>query len=292
MNLNYLNYFVKLAEMHHYTRAAEQLGISQPSLSHAIRQLEDELGVPLFEKVGRNTTLTRFGEEFLECSKRTLSVLDDGVTALQRSARGEGLVRLGFLRALGTEYIPKLAAEYMAANPDKNIRFTFHSGITKDLLDDLESQKYDLVFCSKPVAERHVIATPVTEQELVMIVPNGHPLAGRGSIDLADAASYPFIQYSVGSGLRDLIDALFNSIGERPNISYETEEDQVIAGLVAQGLGISIVPRMEILERLDLSVLTISSPPYKREFFMVSNESVFLPRAAYNFQRFVLDSLN
>lgn len=96
MNLDYLRYFVKLAEVRHYTRAAEQLCISQPSLSHAIRQLETELGVPLFEKNGRNTALTRFGTDFLSCAQRTLAALDDGVTALQKSARGEGLIRLGF----------------------------------------------------------------------------------------------------------------------------------------------------------------------------------------------------
>lgn len=78
MNLFYLRYFVTLARVKHYTRAAEQLCITQPSLSHAISQLENELGVPLFEKSGRNTTLTRFGEEFLVCAEHTLSTLDAG----------------------------------------------------------------------------------------------------------------------------------------------------------------------------------------------------------------------
>ena len=100
MNLDHLRYFVKLAEVRHYTRAAEQLCISQPSLSHAINQLESELGVPLFERTGRNTTLTRFGEEFLECAQRSLGALDVGIDSLQRSAKGEGIVRLGFLRTL------------------------------------------------------------------------------------------------------------------------------------------------------------------------------------------------
>lgn len=90
MNLDYLRYFVRLAEVGHYTKAAEQLCITQPSLSHAIRQLEAELGVPLFERAGRNTTLTRFGAEFLDCARQTLSTLDQGVSSLQRSAQGGG----------------------------------------------------------------------------------------------------------------------------------------------------------------------------------------------------------
>ena len=87
MNLFQLRYFVTLAKMQHYTKAAHELCITQPSLSHAISQLEAELGVALFEKSGRNTTLTSFGEEFLICANRTLATLDSGVSSLQRSAR-------------------------------------------------------------------------------------------------------------------------------------------------------------------------------------------------------------
>lgn len=108
MNLFYLRYFVTLAKVQHYTKAAEQLCIAQPSLSHAITQLEKELGVPLFEKNGRRTVLTRFGEEFLVCAEKTLATLDEGMTSIQRSARGEGLIRLGFIRPLGVEFIPAL----------------------------------------------------------------------------------------------------------------------------------------------------------------------------------------
>ena len=150
MNLDHLRYFVKLAEVRHYTRAAEQLCISQPSLSHAINQLESELGVPLFERTGRNTTLTRFGEEFLECAQRSLGTLDVGIDSLQRSAKGEGIVRLGFLRTLGVEYIPKLTADFLAADPDCGIQFSFHSGLSGGLIDGLLQRKFDLVFCSEP----------------------------------------------------------------------------------------------------------------------------------------------
>ena len=88
-----------------------------------MRTLETELGVPLFERSGRNTVLTRYGREFLHCAQRTLATLDQGVGSLQHSAQGEGLIRLGFVRALGTVFIPKLAAQFLAAQPDKDIRF-------------------------------------------------------------------------------------------------------------------------------------------------------------------------
>lgn len=290
MNLDYLRYFVKLAEVQHYTKAAEQLCITQPSLSHAIRQLEAELGVPLFEKSGRNTDLTRFGKEFLDYAKRGIGTLDQGVASLQRGARGEGLIRLGFLRVLGTEYIPRLAARFLDANPDQNIRFSFHSDRTRALLDGLAGQVYDLVFCSHPSPQRRLTAVPVTRQDLVLIVPKNHPLSTQHSVDLSEILPYPLIYFEKGSGLREVIDGLFATVGVTPQIAYETEEDQVIAGLVAQGFGIAVVPYMDLLLKLDLSILQISVPLYKWEFFMVHNDAVFLPPAVRNFRQFVLDS--
>jgi len=146
VNLSHLRYFVELAHTRHYTRAAEHLFITQPSLSHAIGQLESELGVPLFERSGRNTTLTRLGEEFLVCAERTLSTLDSGVESLRRSAQGEGLIRLGLVRPLGVDFIPDLAARFLAENPGKEIHFTFGTGVTQQLLDGLLARRYDLVF--------------------------------------------------------------------------------------------------------------------------------------------------
>ena len=96
MNLFHLRYFIELAHIRHYTKAAEHLCIAQPSLSHAISQLEAELGVPLFERSGRNTTLTCFGEQFLDCAENALKTLDSGIEMLRQSAQGAGDHTAGF----------------------------------------------------------------------------------------------------------------------------------------------------------------------------------------------------
>lgn len=288
MNLDHLRYFVKLAEVRHYTRAAEQLCISQPSLSHAINQLESELGVPLFERSGRNTSLTRFGEEFLECARRSLDTLDVGIGSLQRSSRGEGIVRLGFLRTLGVDFIPKLTADFLAADPGCGIEFSFHSDLTGGLIDGLLQRRFDLVFCSEPDPSLGLSAVPVMSQELVMIVPKNHPLAGRENVDLAETLQYPAIFFAEGSGLRRIIDRMYEKIGGKPVSFIETEEDEVIAGLVSAGFGTAVVPYMDMLQKLDISVLKITSPPYRRDFFMVQDDSVFLLPAAQRFRSFVL----
>lgn len=288
MNLDHLRYFVKLSELRHYTRAAEQLCISQPSLSHAISQLESELGVPLFEKSGRNTVLTRYGEEFLECAQRSLGILDAGMESLQRSAKGEGVVRLGFLRTLGVDFIPKLTSDFIAADPNSGVEFSFHSDLSSGLIDGLLQHKFDLVFCSEPEKSLGLTATPVTSQKLVMIVPNGHPLADRESIGLAETLGYPAVWFTKGSGLRKVVDEMYEQVGGKPISVVETEEDEVIAGLVAAGFGIAVVPDMDMLHKLDISVLEITSPPYHRDFFMAWDDSVFMSPAAQRFRSFVL----
>lgn len=289
MNLFHLRYFVQLAHTKHYTQTAKQLCITQPSLSHAIAQLEAELGVPLFEKTGRNTMLTHFGEEFLACAENTLSTLDEGVEVMQRNARGEGIIRLGLLRTLGIEYVPRLAAGFLAENQGKDIRFTFSTGSTQELLEKLSARQFDLVFSSKPPAEMGFTAIPVDKQDLVLIVPRNHPLAGRHTVDLTETLPYAQVYFSKASGLRNVVDGLYTQIGERPHISYETEEDQVIAGLVAQGFGIAIVPYMEILLRLDVKIIQISHPTWERNFYIVSNDKAFQSPVVRQFRQFVLN---
>lgn len=289
MNLLHLRYFAELAKTQHYTKAAEALCITQPTLSHAINQLEAELGLPLFEKQGRNVRLTYNGEQFLEYTKSALDSIDEGVELLQSVGRGEGIIRLGLLRTLGVDFIPTLAAEFLKSQPGKNIRFSFHTGVTGELLHGLAERKYDLVFASKPSEELGFKSVPVNKQDLVLIVPDGHPLTDKHTIDLADTLPYPQVSFTQGSGLRDIVMRLYSKIDAVPNIAYETEEDQVVAGLVAAGFGIAIVPYMEMLLRLNVKILPIVHPTWERYFYMISDDKAYQSQAVQKFRKFVID---
>ena len=291
MNLFHLRYFVELAHTRHYTKAAEQLCIAQPSLSHAIRQLEEELGVPLFEKSGRNTTLTCFGEQFLDCAENALKTLDSGVEMLHQSALGAGTIRLGFLRVLGINWLPALAEKFLAGHRDVPVRFTFHTGVTSELLEGLKSRHFDLVFSSYPTMDKGLSCIPVAGQQLVLIVPQNHPLARYEEADLEQTLPYPYIYFSPGSGVRYDVDRLFEKIGKRPRIAYETEEDQVIAGLTAKNFGISIVPEMDLLDHLDIKKIRIKNSTGRRTMEMVSNDETYIPPAVENFRRFIIEEL-
>lgn len=292
MNLFYLRYFVTLAHEKHYTKAAKQLCITQPSLSHAIDCLEGELGVQLFERSGRNTTLTRFGEDFLVCAERTLATLDAGVETIKKSAEGEGVIRLGFVRPLGIKFIPELAADFLRANEGKNISFTFNTDVTGKLLEGMKEQRFDILFCSEPPKELELTAVPVKNQELVLIVPAAHPLAGRDEVSLVETADCDYVYFHADSGIRGVIDDMFARAELEPRIVYETEEDEVIAGLVAAGFGVAVVPYMDMLQKLDLKVIRIKSPSYERSFFMVNDGKRYMPPAVKSFYDFVLHSLS
>ncbi len=288
MNLLQLRYFTELAATQHYTRAAERLCITQPSLSHAIAQLEADLGVPLFEKHGRGTVLTTYGEQFLRCVRQTLDTLDAGVEELRRVSQGEGLIRLGLIRPLGVDFVPRLAEAFLKANPEKELRFTFRTGTTGELLDGLRARKYDLIFASRPAQGDHLVSAVVSQQDLVLIVPKKHPLAAQHVIDLSETLPYPQVYFSKGSGMRDIVDGLFQKLGAVPQIACETQEDQVVAGLVAHGFGIAVVPYMDLLLKLDVKILQIARPAWERDFCLTYDERFYLPPAARSFREFVL----
>ena len=149
MNLNQLYYFVKLAETEHYTKAAEELNISQPSLSHSIRALESELGTRLFEKRGRNIVLTRYGSLFREYAEQSLKTLDTGVRKV-RSLTGqtEGVIELAYIYTLGSEFVPQLVSDFIHTYEELNVKFRFTVGNTSEVIQGLKDEKYDIGFCS------------------------------------------------------------------------------------------------------------------------------------------------
>ena len=228
MNLYHLRYFATLAHLEHYTKAAEILSITQPSLSHAIASLEKELGVKLFEKDGRNVVLTKCGQAFLIDVEQALDMLDSSVNKLQMTGLGEGRIDIAELRVLSSTVVPNFVKGFLDSSSNKKIDFYFHSstGLTSDMIQGLKERKYDIAFCSKMDNEPLIEFTPVAKQELVLIVPKEHPLEGKTSIDLKESLAYPHIVFSKRSGLRQVIDKLFEKCGGYPEIAYSMEEDQ------------------------------------------------------------------
>lgn len=294
MNLYHLRYFVTLAHLEHYTKAAEILAITQPSLSHAIASLEKELGVKLFEKDGRNVALTKCGQAFLTDVEQALSMLDSSVNKLQMTGNGEGRVDIVQLRTLSCDVVPTFVKGFLNSRPDKKIDFYFHSStdLTPDMIQGLKDRKYDIAFCSMMENEPMIDFIPISRQKLVLIVPNDHPLNKYKTIDLSKTLAYPYIVYSEGSELRSVIDNLFEQNGSHPTIAYSMEEDQGIAGLVGAGFGIAIVPNMLILNYMPIKVIEIENVSWERLFYMATLKNIYQAPVIMDFKKYVTEHAN
>lgn len=293
MNLNHLYYFKTLARVEHYTRAARELSITQPSLSHAISCLEDELGTYLFEKQGRRVVLTKYGKVFLQYVTNSLDMLEVGIKRTRAmTSESSGIIDLGYIFTLGSHFVPNLVRNFLKEQKNKEIDFTFNQGITKNILNGLKDEKYDVVFCSQSLNEREIEFIPIFEEEIKLVVPVDHPLSQMESVSLSETFYYPHISFRPGSGLRNFIDDIYKQIGKFPDICYEVEEDSAMAGLVAQGFGIAIMPKIPILDMMDVKMISIKEPEIKRYIYLAKMKNKYLSPVAQEFIKYVISHRN
>ena len=288
VNLNQLYYFSKLAEVQHYTNTAEELAISQPSLSHAINSLEKELGTKLFVKQGRGVVLTKYGQIFKEYVDDALHTLDTGVKKVRTmTGQTEGIVELAYIYTLGSGFVPRLVGDFIRTHEELKVHFHFTVGNTSEIIQGLKEDRFDLAFCSMAERESDIHFTPVGRENLVVVVPHGHPLSYKNSVDLEQVAAYPQIFYTKNSGLRPVVDRMFEQARVNPQIAYEIEEDGSMAGLVAQNFGIAVMPEIPILSLLDVDVLTLRNQNQRRYIYMAQAKERYRPPLVQKFAEYV-----
>ncbi|MPL78957.1 HTH-type transcriptional regulator GltC [bioreactor metagenome] len=267
MKLTQLEYFQTLAKILHYTKAAQVLHISQPSLSYAIASLEKELGVELFAKNGRNITLSPYGETFLEYINQALDILDQGVKAInsiQVATTGE--VSIGYIYSLSTSIVPKIVENFKKNEDNAGIKFTYTQNLQKGLLEDLKTGKIDLALCAD--IDSSVVSVPIIEQELFLVVANGHPLANKKAVTFKSIANLPFILLHEDSALRKKLNLEFKKINVIPNIVAEAQECSATLQYVAHNSGVTIVPQVPGLDYLPVTKIKIKTPGFSRKIYL------------------------
>lgn len=287
-NLYHLRYFAVLARLEHYTQAAAELNITQPSLSHAISALEEELGVTLFDRVGRNVTLTKYGRLFLSDVEHSLSILDRGIDRLQRASAGQDIIDLGFLRGMGGTLVPEVVAAFQATEAGQKVEFRFRTDNTQGLLDGVHSKKYDLAFCSKNLETTVFDFFLVSRQPFCLVVHKDHPLARFDQIRLEDSLNYPHIIFTNTTGIRPYIDRLYAHLPHQPTIAYEVQEDQDIAGLVAHNFGVAVLPPITLLSSLPVKAIPLIEQDTYRDIYLAVPKGRYLSPAVTAFRDFVL----
>ncbi|GFR37839.1 HTH-type transcriptional regulator GltC [Insulibacter thermoxylanivorax] len=290
MELRQLQYFVKVATLQHVTQAAEELHVSQSAVSRQIHLLEQELGVSLFTQHGRNVQLTPVGKLFLKRIEAILADLDKAIAEVQDYLDPEyGEVRIGFPHSLGDILIPGLISHFRKKHP--NVRFKFRQGFYNSLLRDVRKGELDLAFISPfPQDHEHVTGEVLLTEPLYAVLPENHPLAGESSIRLEQLKDDPFVLFHEGYSLRTLVMDACKQAGFVPRIAFEGEETDTIRGLVAAGMGVSLLPHLALQEISPLQPvkLEIEAPKVTRTIGLIRRVDEKLPLVAEVFRSFLL----
>jgi len=245
MELRHLRYFLAIVAERHFTRAAKKLGIAQPPLSQQIRQLEDEVGTPLFIRTARGVTLTAAGEAFLPHAETALREADRARTAARRVKQGDlGTLRVGFTSAASLNpLVPGVISAFRATYPDVELRLIVQP--TAPLLAQLSQDQIDVAFVRPTSTERQFLRTlPLPDERLWIALPTGHALATRKRLRLVELRNEPFILYPRinGSLLYDSIIAACQRAGFSPRVVQEAPQMASMVSLVAAGVGVTLVP--------------------------------------------------
>ncbi|WP_099205787.1 LysR family transcriptional regulator [Scatolibacter rhodanostii] len=290
MNYNHLKYFSVLAHLQHYTKAADVLQISQPSLSNAIRHMETELGAYLFEKQGRNVRLTKYGKRYLEYVDKSLDFLEVGQKELDSMVNLEnGRIQLGFIASVSATLVAPIMSDFLKQHA--GVRFHCQEGTSYQLIDDLEQEKYDIVICSQKTDNPNIRFQALWEQGLTVIVPCNHPLSLKNSVCIQDLAPFPIIYYDKTAGTRPLIDNLFQAEGCTPNIFCEVGTDFSMVGMVENGIGISIVCDTDMIRLFNVKKLPLKCSSYNRIIYMATMQNSFVGAAPLEFSKFLVESV-
>jgi DNA-binding transcriptional LysR family regulator len=243
VELRHLRYFVTVAEELHFGRAATRLSIVQPSLSQQIRQLEDELGFPLFYRTKRSVELTDAGKVFLPEAQHILAQVREAKRTAQRAYRGEvGRLVVGYTSSSTYDVLPMMLSVYRERFPD--VEVALRELTTQEQLRALEREYIQVGLLRLPIGAPMVNVEVVRREPIVCVLPEKHPLAMRERIAVSLLADEPFVLQSSqrGGGYYTQLMKLCLASGFSPNVIQEVTEMHTIVSLVAAGMGVSLVP--------------------------------------------------
>ena len=287
MTLQQLRYFCVMAEVLHYTKAADQLYISQPSLSYSLAELEKELGVPLFEKQGKRTFLTRYGESFLPYAQNALKAISSGeAMLLHMSDPTKGHINLGYIYSVGFDLLPRIVERFYLYQGNRNISFNFTQGMSSQLMERLLDGSLDFVFTTRP-NNALIDALPIFKQELYLALPNKHHLSRKPCVSLEEVKDEQFISINPNTSLRMQLDNYFKEAGISPKVMFEVDECNSMAAFVSAQLGIAIMPRIPSLSSYNVSLVPICKQRLKRDICLLWKKNHHIMPSAQCFKSFV-----
>jgi len=259
MELRHLRYFVALAECLNFTRAAERVHVTQSTLSHQIRQLEDELGRRLFERIGKRVVITESGEVLLEFAARALREVNQGLAALRQSSRElAGEVRVGATNTFNFGFIPECTATFLDRHPTARVSVTELSA--DEIGARLEAGELDLGIAYRPGGPSALWFEPLYDEEMVLVVSNEHPLARRKRIRMVELHGQRLVLLPKTFATRGLLDECFAACGAEPLIVAEMNTIAPMLGLAARTQIGALVAVGAVTPGAGLRIVPLESP--------------------------------
>jgi DNA-binding transcriptional LysR family regulator len=285
MDLRQLQCFCAVARHRHFTRASEELGLSQSSVSHHIRQLEASLGVELFVRTSRAVRLTRAGETLLPRAEEIAGQLTAAESEMQQfTGLMRGRLVLGTMRALGPIQLPRLLRAFSERYPGIDIAMREHT--TERMLEMLATGELDAAFIQAPEQLVPGVKTHTLHvEDFVIVVGPDHRLAARKEVALSELAREDFIVFTRGTGIDTAFRNACREAGFEPHAKFESSALQTVRALAAAGLGVTMLPRSFAEDEASATVIRMSPPAPIRRVALAWSERP-LP-AATAFTQFV-----
>ncbi len=293
MKIQQLIYFQEVADTLHFTKAADNLYVSQSSLSHAIQSLEDELDVPLFiRKSGKKVTLSKYGEAFLEHTQNILSDISIAKKEIEamRNPYG-GIVNVAFSYINGISLVPVIFKKFYSENKNSEITVRFQINNSQNMFEnDVLTNKIDLAFSCTPEYDG-LESVEITKQRLVAAFPADHPLANAKKVKITDLKDENFIGYYRGWNISRWIESMFADYGLKPNMIEFYSDWSLQISAIALGSGIGIIPELPVDPDL-IKLVPIDSPKQFRPVYLHWKKDSELTPAAADVRDFCLKYFN
>jgi LysR family hydrogen peroxide-inducible transcriptional activator len=286
MELNQLRYFLKVAERANFTHAAEELRMTQPALSRSIAKLEEDLGQPLFDRKSRTVALTDAGRLFTVRAEQIVMLVDDALLELT-DREDFGRIRVGAIPTIAPFFLPMVLREFRDRSPEVSV--VAFEETTDKLLHRCRQGEVDVAILAAPVDAKYLQIEVLFEEELLVVLPKGHPLAKHKSISLAQLRDYPFVLLDETHCLSGDILSFCRQQAFQPVAVQHTSQLATVEELVALGHGLSLIPRMaRNLDSSDRRVYrSIASPTPTRTIVLAWNPYRFQSRRVERFKECV-----
>ncbi len=285
MELLQLKYFLTVARCEHVTEAAGMLHVTQSSLSKTIQRLEEDLGVPLFDRIGRKLRLNDFGRTFLQRTEKALFELEQGQREIgDLSNPDQGTLQLAVTTA---STLPGILRKFRKNKPD--IQFHVQMVSLENMSKLLHRGEVDFCLSSPPIQGDDIECQILYDDPIVVAVPMGHRYADRSSIQLAELKDEWFVGVKQGYGVRDMVDSICQSVGFVPKYVYEGDEPARLTTLVEAEIGLAFIPSTARNPHERIRYLQVEEHRLVREIALLSHKNRYISKAALEFRSVVMD---